>query len=311
MLDEIDQNLDDEGINTFSQACKVIDALDAPQRAQGSTGATARDNMVATFSNLQTAAYKSLYRPGLPAGALEKAERRYGELRKILQLFHEQYEQIFPVEWGVPQKICEDFCRVTRSHLKTVLEKQADNENFVATMLHVLQKTLEFEEELGERYPEETHTEEESGAAADEDLDAELKTLDTTTTMGIRRKYEILRIKEQRAAAGPGLGEGIMKPSKRYRGLISDVFEKYLDFYISAEEKNMRAQIVDFVKKETWVPNDSFTKVLDSSAQMFLAVRQTCTLTLLYFQDLRDRINDLTNVVCRVSQGESEALSRS
>jgi len=282
MMDEIDQNLDDDGIRTFSQACKVIDALDAPQRAQGTTGATARDNMVATFSNLQTAAYKSLYRPGLPAGALEKAERRYGELRKILQLYHEQYEQIFPMEWGVPQKICEDFCRVTRSHLKTVLEKQAEQENFVATMLHVLQKTLEFEEELGERYQDETLEEEDMEGGEDEELDAELTALDTTTTVGIRRKYEILRIKEQRQASMTeggkveiAPGEGIRRPSKRYRGLISDVFEKYLDFYISAEEKNMRAQIVDFVKKESWIPNDSFTKVLDSSAQMFLAIRES------------------------------------
>jgi len=161
-----------------------------------------------------------------------------------------------------------------------VLAKQAtaEDDSFVGTLLHVLQKTIEFEQELGERYQEEGRPDGVMGDVNDSELDAELKELDTTTTVGIRRKYEILRIKESRQAEEARTSEvaGVLQPSVRYRGLVSDVFEPYLDYYISAEEKNMRATVLAMVQKETWAAaEDSFTKVLDSSAQMFLAIRES------------------------------------
>jgi len=180
----------------------------------------------------------------------------------------------------VPQKICEDFCRLTRSHLKTVLEKAAaaGGDQFVGTLLHVLQKTIDFEQELGDRYQEEAEEEEAEGPNIEQmdELEQELQSLDTTSTQGIRRKYELLRIMESRQPGEARVPkEKTLKPSLRYRGLISDVFENYLDYYISAEEKNMRAMVLETVRKESWMPQDSITKFLDSSAQMFLAIRES------------------------------------
>merc|ERR1719272_1289941 len=105
--------------------------------------------MIAQFSNQQLQGYKSEFRPGLEAATLEKTEKRYLALRRLLKSYEEQYGCVFPADWKVPSKMCEDFCRVTKTHLTAVLDRTGPGGPDVAVLLHVLQKTIEFEQELG------------------------------------------------------------------------------------------------------------------------------------------------------------------
>eukprot|EP00656_Telonema_subtile_P028044 TRINITY_DN3029_c0_g1_i1.p1 TRINITY_DN3029_c0_g1~~TRINITY_DN3029_c0_g1_i1.p1 ORF type:complete len:344 (-),score=59.14 TRINITY_DN3029_c0_g1_i1:67-1098(-) len=51
--------------------------------------------------------------------------------------------------------------------------------------------------------------------------------------------------------------------------------DRYMGVYINAEERNMRQMINRAVSEEKWGVGDSFTKVVDSSAQMFLGIRKS------------------------------------
>ena len=185
----------------------------------------------------------------------------------------------------VPQQICEDFCRLTKTHLGAVLDKCGSQGPEVGPLLHVLQKTIEFEQELGDRFAEQVVVDESTGEVVEtevtelSDLYEELQGVDTTTTAGIRKKYELLRkIETQEGAANTttaSVSNTVTRPSTKFRGLISIVFEQYMSVYINAEERNMRQMIARAVSEEKWGVGDSFTKVLDSSAQLFLGIKKS------------------------------------
>ena len=265
------EDLSEQEIDKFADACLVVDAL----------GVDAKQDMIAQFSSLFT--HKSNFRV-YESVPLEKTEKRFTALRKLLKSYEEKYDRVFPPNWKVPQKICEDFCRVTNSHLQKVLKNSGDGPE-VGPLLHVLQKTIEFEQELGERFSEEVVVDE-NGEEIEEaedsevnDLTAELQNLDTTSTAGIRRKYELMRkietMQKNVQHSVSSTATIITRPSTQFCGTVSNVFEQYMEVYISAEETNMRQMIRRAVSEEKWEIGESFTKVVDSSAQMFLGIRKS------------------------------------
>ena len=47
-------------------------------------------------------------------GWLDKIDRRYSWLKRALVKFEDDFKGTFPLEWHVEEKICEEFCHITK-----------------------------------------------------------------------------------------------------------------------------------------------------------------------------------------------------
>ena len=47
-------------------------------------------------------------------------DRRYAWLRRTLVIYHEDCGSIFPLDWGVPERLCVQFCEMTKYVTRTV-----------------------------------------------------------------------------------------------------------------------------------------------------------------------------------------------
>ena len=45
---------------------------------------------------------------------LDKIDRRYAWIKRALVEFEEKFGHIFPIEWEVSERICIEFCEITR-----------------------------------------------------------------------------------------------------------------------------------------------------------------------------------------------------
>jgi hypothetical protein len=82
---------------------------------------------------------------------LDGVERRYVWIRKWIRGYTTAYGVVFPPSWHVQRCMCEEFCARTRKHLATLLQR-ASKDMDVRLLLHVIQKTLDLEQELTKRF---------------------------------------------------------------------------------------------------------------------------------------------------------------
>ena len=64
-----------------------------------------------------------MFHESLEVAWLDKVDRRYSWLRRTLINYEEECVPIFPSEWGIPERVCIEFCNNTRlvEFLHTVL----------------------------------------------------------------------------------------------------------------------------------------------------------------------------------------------
>ena len=55
-----------------------------------------------------------MFHESLDVAWLDKVDRRYAWLRRTLVNYEEESISIFPPEWGIPERICVEFCNNTR-----------------------------------------------------------------------------------------------------------------------------------------------------------------------------------------------------
>ncbi|KAL6840013.1 hypothetical protein ACP4OV_029823 [Aristida adscensionis] len=146
----------------------------------------------------------------------------------------------------------------------------------VATLLLAFQRTLEFEEELAEKFSGGTTTarNKESGSD-DEDEGVERNKI----VSDIRKKYE-----KKLAVPNDGVDQDKDKQKDlsipgagfNFHGIISSCFEPYMSVYIELEEKSLVDQLDKLVQEERWeIEEGSQTNILSSSMQVFLVIRKS------------------------------------
>ncbi|RVX13401.1 Vacuolar protein sorting-associated protein 53 A [Vitis vinifera] len=145
----------------------------------------------------------------------------------------------------------------------------------IVFLLEALQRTLEFEEELAEKF---------GGDTRRKDIGNDIEEVDrgenkSQTVSDIRKKYE------KKLAANQGSGTEEKDGNKdlsvpgagfNFRGIISSCFEPHLTVYVELEEKTLMENLEKLVQEETWdIEEGSQTNVLSSSVQVFLIIRRS------------------------------------
>ena len=83
---------------------------------------------------------------------LDKIDRRYAWIKRTLVDFEEKFGHIFPSSWDVSERICVEFCEITRRELSRIMGKRAV-EIDVKLLLFAIQRTTSFETLISKRFP--------------------------------------------------------------------------------------------------------------------------------------------------------------
>ncbi|KAJ0762596.1 putative vacuolar protein sorting-associated protein [Helianthus annuus] len=242
----------------LSDACLVVDALEP----------SVREELVKNFCDKELISYQQIFE-GAELAKLDKTERRYAWVKRRLRT-NEEIWKIFPASWHVDYLLCIQFCKLTRTQLEDILENLKEKPD-VGTLLMALQRTIEFEEELADKF---------GGSGSSRTVTDGFEETDKTennnqTVLDIRKKYEKKLAAHQgnqdddKDLAVPGAGFN-------FRGIISSCFEPHLTVYVEFEEKTLMDNLEKLVQEETWDMDDgSQTSILSSSMQVFLIIRRS------------------------------------
>ncbi|TXG52976.1 hypothetical protein EZV62_022145 [Acer yangbiense] len=279
-------------LQQLSEACLVVDALEP----------SVREELVNNFCSRELTSYEQIFE-GAELAKLDKTERRYAWIKRRMRT-NEEIWKIFPPSWHVPYRLCIQFCKKTRKQLEGILDYVKDKPD-VGTLLLALQRTLEFEDELEEKF---------GGASRSREIGQGIEEIgkaenNSQNVSDIRKKYEKKLAAHQGSATEEKNGnKDLTVPGAgfNFRGIISSCFEPHLIVYVELEEKTLMESLEKLVQEETWdIEEGSQNNVLNSSMQLFLIIKRslkrcsalTKSQTLFnLFKDLSYG-NKLTNVV--------------
>ncbi|GER51290.1 vacuolar protein sorting protein [Striga asiatica] len=264
-------------LQQLSDACLVVDALEP----------SVREELVKNFCSRELTSYQQIFE-GAELAKLDKTERRYGWIKRRLRT-NEEIWKIFPSSWHVSYLLCIQFCKLTRTQLEDILNSLKEKPD-VGTLLTeeyldafmppmpsvfslALQRTLEFEEELAEKFGGGSRSRE-SGSDVGEDM------VDNNQTVSdIRKKYEKkLAAHHENENEDQEANKDLSVPGAgfNFRGIISSCFEPYLAVYVELEEKTLMEHLEKLVQEEAWeIEEGSQTNILSSSMQVFLIIRRS------------------------------------
>ncbi|KAG2684953.1 hypothetical protein I3843_10G096100 [Carya illinoinensis] len=247
-------------LQQLSDACLVVDALEP----------SVREELVNNFCSRELTSYEQIF-DGAELAKLDKTERRYAWIKRRMRT-NEEIWKIFPPSWHVPYRLCIQFCKKTRKQLEEILDNLKEKPD-VGTLLLALQRTLEFEDELAEKF---------GGGTRSRENGSEIEEIGENTSQSvsdIRKKYE------RKLAAHQGSGTEEKDENKdlsapgagfNFRGIISSSFEIHLTVYIELEEKTLMENLEKLIQEETWdIEEGSQNNVLASSMQLFLIIKRS------------------------------------
>ncbi|XP_065013346.1 vacuolar protein sorting-associated protein 53 A-like isoform X2 [Musa acuminata AAA Group] len=252
-------------LQQLTDACLVVDALEP----------SVREELVRNLCNKELTSYRQIFE-GAELAKLDKTERRYAWIKRRLRT-NEEIWKIFPSAWHVDYLLCIQFCKLTRTQIMDILSNLKEKPD-VATLLLALQRTLEFEEEMAEKFSGGT------ASAHDKELGSDVE----ETGLGESNKQIVLDIRkkyEKKLAVQHGGDEAEIDKQRdlsvhgagfNFRGIVSSCFESHLTVYIELEEKTLMEHLEKLVQEETWETEEgSQTNILSSSMQLFLIIRRS------------------------------------
>lgn len=128
-----------ETINTkeLTDVCAIIDLM----------GEESRRKIRDKFIDKALESYSLRFRRGTEDAKLERTERRYVYIRRLLDEFSALFTNIFPRRWCVPHELCVSFCLRTKQELDYQLQESSGKMNIIV-LTYVLEKTIDIEREL-------------------------------------------------------------------------------------------------------------------------------------------------------------------
>ncbi|KZV32761.1 vacuolar protein sorting-associated protein 53 A [Dorcoceras hygrometricum] len=248
-------------LQQLSDACLVVDALEP----------SVREELVKNFCSRELTSYQQIFE-GAELAKLDKTERRYAWIKRRLRT-NEEIWKLFPSSWHVPYLLCIQFCKLTRTQIVEILNNLKEKPD-VGTILMALQRTLEFEEELAEKFGGGSRSRESEIDNVDDKVES-----NNQIVSDIRKKYE------KKLAAHHGIDNEDQDGHKdlsipgagfNFQGIISSCFEPYLTVYLELEEKTLMEHLEKLIQEETWETEEgSQTNILSSSMQVFLIIRRS------------------------------------
>ncbi|KAI8556087.1 hypothetical protein RHMOL_Rhmol05G0224700 [Rhododendron molle] len=247
-------------LQQLADACLVVDALEP----------SVREELVKNFCSRELTSYRQIFE-GAELAKLDKTERRYAWIKRRLRT-NEEIWKIFPPSWHVPYLLCIQFCKLTRTQIVEILDNLKEKPD-VGTLLLALQRTLEFEEELADKFGAGTRSKE-----AGNDFEDTGET-NNQAISDIRKKYEKKLAAHQGSESKEKDGQkDLLVPGAgfNFRGIISSCFEPHMAVYVELEEKTLMENLEKLVQEETWdIEEGTQTNILSSSMQVFLIIRRS------------------------------------
>jgi vacuolar protein sorting-associated protein 53 len=199
-------------------------------------------------------------------------------MTRKLREYETKYQEVFPPNWNVAEKICEYFGNRTSEQFTKILERAVPD---VKILLHAIRETLKWEKEMSilfAKMPSTTalptapesprggpETAQKDGEGDDEDEN------NPHSAAAIAKRYRKFQEekKQQQQVAGP-------QPDPKYLGMISSTFNPYMDIYIKEEDALMRQKFEAIMAEETWeVDDDARNKVLRSSTDLIFYFKKS------------------------------------
>ncbi|CAI0380649.1 unnamed protein product [Linum tenue] len=247
-------------LQQLSEACLVVDALEP----------SVREELVNNFCSRELTSYEQIFE-GAELAKLDKTERRYAWIKRRIRT-NEEIWKIFPLSWHVPYRLCIQFCKKTRKQLEGILENLKDKPD-VGALLLALQRTLEFEDELAEKF----------GGGSQKEFGNEIEEIGrenhNQSVSDIRKKYERkLAVHQEDEGQEKDGNKDLSAPGAgfNFRGIISSCFEPHLTSYVELEQKTLMENLEKLVQEEKWdIEEGSQNNVLSSSMQLFLIIKRS------------------------------------
>ncbi|XP_065890421.1 vacuolar protein sorting-associated protein 53 homolog [Dysidea avara] len=187
-------------------ACKVVAILESSNN---------KEQLIKWFVDLQLSDYKVAFHDSEEASWLDKVDRRYAWLKRLLLNLSTNCPEIFPPLWGIPERIAINFCSQTKSALSAMMVTRS-SELEVKLLLFAIQKTTTFEKTLAQHF---------SGSSY-------LETLQPRRTNSSHDDEDVIR---------RGKDDSI------FLGMISRCFEPHLNVYITSQDRNLQDLLEDFL----------------------------------------------------------------
>eukprot|EP00899_Mesostigma_viride_P016160 jgi/Mesvir1/24545/Mv21883-RA.1 len=248
----------------LKDACLAVDALE-PQ---------VREELISTVCGKDLTAYQQIFQGGAgDVAKLDKIERRYAWVTRQLTEKEKVWE-IFPPAWHVPQVLCIELCKVTRAQIAETLDAQRGNVD-VATLLQALQRTLDFEQELVDRFgTDPLHEHSAHGVISGPGGP-------TSTPSASQRGGGPAPVRDGKDASTsavlPATSTPLLTVTSRvgFKGIISSSFEQHMSVYVELEEKTLMQTLDRLITEETWSAEGRENRMLSSSTQLFLHIKRS------------------------------------
>ncbi|XP_038059447.1 vacuolar protein sorting-associated protein 53 homolog isoform X1 [Patiria miniata] len=242
----------------LAEACLVVNVLDPKVK---------RD-LLKFFVKLQLQEYVVLFGENQDVAWLDKIDRRYAWLKRALVECEEKFGRMFPRDWDIEERICVEFCNITRSELSKIMQNRS-SEIDVKLLLFAIKRTTTFETLVAKRYRGATLRppggEEGPSPYPPAKIDSpEMPTNPFETDESTEQPVEIKTVLKP-------------KPSP-FQGIISKCFEPHLHIYIESQDRYLSELIQQFVADfhshgPPRMESDESGAILPSSADLFVAYK--------------------------------------
>ena len=267
-----------------------------------------RRSLIRTLCELWLRPYENIFGPGSSDASLPNTKRRYLWIARLLKDHDDKYAAIFPDFWLIQYHFVVAFCTSTAKHLKTEvgsivsfcfhtitnppqLGKIDPPESVdVGELMRALRATLDFEQELTERYQPLLDNAIEANVEAEGQ--ATESSLDAIKARHERRRSSAEQSRGRKRSSIDVSGEAPLDPNdeeieavklaalkdakelERIASSISSVFEPYLVSYVKRESEGIQEQLAKVLKEER-VDKNGALPVLSSALNLFLTIKSS------------------------------------
>ncbi|KAK3586403.1 hypothetical protein CHS0354_013107 [Potamilus streckersoni] len=249
----------------LKEACYVVNVLESKVK---------RD-LLNWFVKLQLAEYMVLFGENQDVAWLDKIDRRYAWIKRTLVDFEEKFGHLFPLDWEVSERICVEFCEITRKELGKIMAKRT-GEIDVKLLLFAIQRTTNFEALMAKRFtgvtlqtvkpqnPKTIVMSKPSPAVSLNPFEESSNPFEQEDEVKIEGSQPIEEAKS-----------GVKEPSSPFTGIISKCFEPHLNIYIESQDRNLAELINRFLEdfRQHGTPRletEVGSNVLPSCADLFV-----------------------------------------
>nr|CAB3267648.1 vacuolar protein sorting-associated protein 53 homolog [Phallusia mammillata] len=254
------------GINTklLHEACAVADALSP----------IVKKELLKKFIKNQLSEYLVLFDASQDVAWLDKIDRRYAWVKRVLVEFEGKLSKIFPEHWEVSELIAVEFCQITNRELSTLMQRRA-SEIDVKLLLFAIQRTTNFETLLSKRLSGNT-LRQFSKNVKKVSNSKEQKPVDQANTNPFLEDEGNENNSNETEEANE-TNDVSQRTENPFQRLISNCFEPYLYIYIESQDQNLSELMAkfqeEFQKKSQQMRTDTVPHeggVLNNCADLFV-----------------------------------------